>query len=528
MAKKSGRTNVSPLARENAALAAQNKLLSQRSSLLQSTIENSLGGLMSGLGAGGPQSNLTSMNPMLQNNIYSPVTLMWQALMFMYKTHGLIQTAIDQPVLDAVRGGLDLHSDEMDAEDLGKLEDYLEEHGILDRIVDAFIWARLFGGGAIVINTEADSKEPLGDEVKGGKIELYDACRWELNSERRLPKSGLYGFYGQQVHESKVITVMGKRAPYLIRAQLSDWGMSEIERMLEDFNSYIRGKNVVYELLEEAKVDIYNLKGFTSQLATANGTSLTTKRIQTMNQIKNFSNALILDKDDTYDQKTLSFGGLAEILKENRIGIASALRMPISKLFGMGATGLNAGQDDIENYNSMVESEIRQPMKPLIRKVLKLVVMNLFGEDLDINFKFKSLRILGAVDEESIKTSKSTRYLALYDKMLMDSKEVGEACQKDNLVPIALKAEKGLLEEHPTPAEGQTQGGAPLNEQPEETPPAGADSTAPKISVKKADIDVKEEPQAKDAPDIKVKEPKAKDPEDEKSEVKSPAIKVLK
>ena len=87
----------------------------------------------------------------------------------------------------------------------------------MDRIADAFIWARLFGGGALVINTEGDPEDPIGDELMGGEVELYDACRWELTCERRIPKSGKYGFYGKTLDASRVITILGKRAPWLVR-----------------------------------------------------------------------------------------------------------------------------------------------------------------------------------------------------------------------------------------------------------------------------------------------------------------------
>lgn len=447
------------LSQLNKRLAFENAKLKAKSELLEKTIHNSLSGLSSGLmGAGmgdfgGGQAPITGFGQTLSNNQYAPITLMWTNLMYMYKTHGLIQTAIDMPVLDALRGGLDLQSDQMDASDLGRVEDYLEENSVLDRIGDAFIWARLFGGGALVINTESDPSEPVGEEIiSGGQIEFYDACRWELTCERRIPASGKYGFYGKMLDKSRVVTILGKRAPWLVRAQLSDWGMSEIERMVEDFNLFLRNRNVIYELLEEAKVDVYQFEGFSSQLASATGTSITTRRVQAMNQIKNFNNALILDAKDKYEQKQLGFGGLAEMMKENRMGIAAALRMPMSKIFGIPASGINgSGEDDIENYNGMIESEVRGPMKPVIRKVLGIVIKNLFGDELDISFKFKPLRIMSATEEEQVKSSKSTRYLSLFEHMLMNSKEIGEAMQKDGLIPITLQAEQGLLDDHPVP-----------------------------------------------------------------------------
>ena len=102
---------------------------------------------------------------------------------------------------------------------------------------------------------------------------------------------------------------------------------------------YLRGRNVIYDLLEEAKVDVYKLSGFQAQLATSTGTALTQKRIQASNSLKSYNNAIIMDATDDYSQKQLSFGGLADMLKESRIMISGALRIPMAKLFGFGSVG---------------------------------------------------------------------------------------------------------------------------------------------------------------------------------------------
>ena len=396
------------------------------------------------------QTNLTSFNPILQNNIYAPLTINYNLLMYMYKTHGIIQTALETPVLDALRGGLELHSDELDADDLKDLEDIMENLGVLDTITEAKVWTRLFGGGAIIVNTLGDPESPLTEsELRKGKVEFYAASRWELGAPHRV--SDKYLFYNRNIDASRVLTMVGKNAPFTIRWQLNGWGMSEVERMVEDFNAYIRNRNVIYELLDEAKVDVFRFEDFNKQLISAAGTAQVQSRVQLMNQTKNFMNAVVLDKLDEYEQKQLAFSGLAEMMKENRIAMASALRIPMTKLFGISAAGMSSGEDDIENYNAMVESEVRQPLRKVIRKVLELLTLALYGEKFDIAFKFKPLRILGGVEEENIKTQKHTRYLGLYNAGIIDSKELGEMEQKDNLVSIEIAAASGGRDPFPAP-----------------------------------------------------------------------------
>lgn len=423
-------------------------VMAELSNTKQMVINNSLSGLLGGIGM---QNNLTSFNPIVQSNIYAPLTINWMILMYMYKTHGIIQTAIDVPVLDAIRGGLELKSGEISPDELKDIDDLIEEHGVLDTIADVFKWGRLFGGAGLVINTDQDPSTPLVPE-KVKKLEFYAATRWELGSPQR--QSEYYDFYGVRVHNSRVITIIGKEAPYILRWQLAGWGMSEIERMVEDFNKYIKGSELLYELLNEAKVDVYRMKGLASQLISAAGTNATRRRIETMNSLKAYNNAIVLDMEDEFEQKQLTFSGLAEVWKENRISIAAALRMPMTKLFGLSASGFNSGEDDIENYNAMVESEVRNPMKKTIRKVLNILSAMKYGAELDLSFKFAPLRVLSAVEEEQVKSSKHARYTSDYDRGLLDSHEYGQISEKEGLIPIETEASKGTLDPHPEMAQG--------------------------------------------------------------------------
>lgn len=409
------------------------------------TLNNSMTSLIQGALM---QSNLTSFGPIIQNNIMAPLTIQYNLLTFMYKTHGVIQTAIDMPVLDALRGGVELHSGELDADDLKELTDDLEEFGVLDTIGETEVWTRLYGGGGLIINSDQDPATPF--TFKGLKrVEFYAANRWEFMAAHK--NSEYFDFYGKRIHKSRILTLSGKAAPYLIRWQLNGWGMSEVERMVEDFNTYIRTKNVTYELLEEAKIDVWKLKGLNSQLMSQYGTQKTRERVQLTNELKNFNRAVVLDTEDDFIQKQLTFAGLAEIMKENRISIAAALRMPLTKLFGLSAAGFSSGEDDIENYNAMVESEVRQKLRKVIRKVLNILCVIKFGSEMDIGFDYKPLRVMSSIEEETLKTSKQNRSVQLYDRGLINSEELGQILEKEKLISIQTAAADGLLEDQPAP-----------------------------------------------------------------------------
>ena len=421
----------------NNLLREQNIAIRHNLALKNQIAENSLASI-SGVNSGlSPfaQTPLTSFNPMLQNNVYAPLTLDWTILMYAYKSHGLIQTLCDMPVLDALRGGITIRSKQLDEDEISELEDLIEHKGVLDTIATAKIWTRLFGGGGLILATAAPINEALDYKqlAKDGRLEMYACNRWELAAPWRTAEH--YNFYGKTIDASRVITMVGKEAPYMLRWQLSGWGMSELERVIEDFNTYIRVKNVIYELLYEAKVDVYKFKDFAAQMLSAEAETATNRRMQIMNSQKNYNSALLLDKEDEFDQRQITFSGLAEIYREARTELACSLRMPMSKLFGIPSTGFSSGEDDIENYNGMIESEIRRPLRPVIRKVLDILCVVLFGDiPDDIDFDFKPLRVLGAKEEEEINNSKFNRLMTLYDKGLIDPKELGEMLAKEKLI----------------------------------------------------------------------------------------------
>ena len=222
--------------------------------------------------------------------------------------------------------------------------------------------------------------------------------------------------------------------------------------MIRDINNYIKTQDVLYEILDESKIDVYKIKGLANKLMTQGGTASISNRIQAANEIKSYLNALVLDAEEEFTQKQITFAGLSDVMQQNRIGIAAALRMPMTKLFGLSASGFNTGESDLENYNEMVQSEVRAPLRPMIRQLLKITMSRVWGfVPESFRFEFPSLRVIGADQEEQIKQSQTSRVLSLYDRGLMTSQEVAETLAKEGVTTVSTKAERGLLEDQPEP-----------------------------------------------------------------------------
>lgn len=393
---------------------------------------------------------LSQTSPFFFNNRWYMLSNDRQLLSEMYAEHGLVQVLVEQPVDDGFRGGFEIKSSQLDGNDIEKIWQYFEEHKVLYAITQGMKWARLYGGGGVLIIVPQDPQTPLRfDTLKPNTPILFRPVdMWELYQDRiniegdmsnLNPEDEYYHYYGQRVHKSRVHILKGKEAPSFIRPRLRGWGMSELERLVRSINQFLKNQNVIYELLDEAKVDVYKLDGFNSTLATKSGSDKVAQRIQMANTLKNYNNALTMDMKDEYSQKVMNFSGLDAMLAQIRTGVAADLKMPVTKLFGMSAAGFNSGEDDIENYNSMIEGEVRAKSKHVCIAMTKIACQMLFGcvPD-DIAISFPPLRILNAEQEENVKEKQAKRVLDFYDRGIIDALDAKKAINKDSLLAVEI------------------------------------------------------------------------------------------
>jgi phage-related protein (TIGR01555 family) len=316
-------------------------------------------------------------------------------------------------------------------------------------------WGRLFGGGGVIILTDQDHEEPLDIDALANTeyLEFRDVDMWELynlhsstdEQERNLevqdldPDDDYFLYYGQKIHKSRLIIFKGRRAPSIIRPRLRGWGLSVVETFVRSINQYLKANNLSFEILDEMKIDVFKIKGLNATLAGKNVDKIK-QRVRIANMEKNYNNALTMDAEDDYQQKQISFSGLADTMREIRMQVAADLRMPLTKIFGISASGFNSGADDIENYNSMIEAEIRPKAKRGLVKLVQLRCMQKFGfiPD-DLKIKFKPLKTLSAEQEENVKDKKFNRAFMAVQSGEITSQEFREICNKDNLLEIELQ-----------------------------------------------------------------------------------------
>jgi phage-related protein (TIGR01555 family) len=390
-----------------------------------------------------------------------------------YVELGLVQTIVDVPVDDALRGGIEIMSKQLEEEQLLELQTSLERDDDLTIAAQTAKWNRLFGGAGLIALTDQDPFTPLNVEAitADSDFGFKAADLWELFWDQQDVEgfdiveddyeSEWFSYYGIELNKTRVRSMKGITAPSFVRPRLRGWGFSVVEMLVRSINQYLKGTDLGFEVLDEFKLDVYKIKNLVNTLLSPNGEEKIRQRVQLANWQKNYQNALVMDSEDDFDHKQLSFAGLAEAMQGIRMQVASDMRMPMIKLFGTPASGLGADDEEsLEVYNSMVESDVRAKLKPVLRWMLELKCQRLFGfipDDLD--FKFQPLRVLSATDEEEVKNKKFDRALRARQAGEITTKEFRECVNKGRLLDVALDTknvelnpeELGVVEETTDP-----------------------------------------------------------------------------
>lgn len=438
-----------------------------------------------GLGSsGGGQYQDTQALPgtLALANSYFPITLNWTLLANSYMTQGLLRTVVDQIVDDAYGEGIEFESSQLSPEELIDLNRVFREQ----RDVESYAgtraqklnycagvdlsnsdleacklvgkWGRLFGGSGLIVNTTQPMNQQFRPEMirEDDPLTFIAADRWELVLDTMNAGNELnpipYNYYGMPLHRSRVGRFVWAPAPSRIRLRLGGWGMSVLEESIRPVSAYLKFEKLIFELMDEAKVDVYKIRGFNALLATRAGTEALVQRTQAANQAKSFQNALTMDKEDDYEQKQLGsiFPGLASMYENLRVNLCAYMKIPMNKLFGQSAGGFSSGKDSLDNYNSTVRN-FRTTSTPVVLKAGKLRCQQRFGiipDDLSVGWV--PLDILDGVEQETVKTSKQSRIESRFSLGLTTGPEALAEMRKEELITIEeTEVEQGLRDVEP-------------------------------------------------------------------------------
>lgn len=272
------------------------------------------------------------------------------------------------------------------------------------KVTDGLRWGRLYGGavGLILIRgQEGIMDQPLDLEsiLPGSFAGLMVLDRWvgvvpgsEVVSDIGDPDFGLPAYYlindpgtrqfSFKVHHSRVVRFTGRDLPYIERVACMHWGESEIEALYADVVKHDNVSANMAALTFRANVDTLEMENLDQILSIGNEQAKrrfwTTMQAQSVVR-SNFGLQLV-NKGDQIKNTQYTFTGLQEVYESMCLNLAGSSRIPMTKLFGRSASGLNAtGEGDQRNYNDYLDSQRESKLRPVLERLLPIMAMSAWG-----------------------------------------------------------------------------------------------------------------------------------------------------
>lgn len=336
-----------------------------------------------------------------------------------YRGDWIARKAIDVPAFDMTREWRRWHAAQPQIEAIEAEEARL---GLQRKVARALRLARLYGGAALVLGIgDAEPSQPLPAIGLGGLRYLHVMHRWEIapgeiDRDVLSPGFGEPGWYqlastGRSVrlHPSRVVRLLGAELPDGPAQGFDGWGDSVLQAVMDAIRQAGLATQGVATLIHEAKLDVIRIPNLTQNLSQAEYAGKLIDRFTLANTMKGLVNALVIDKEEEWDRKQLSFAQLPEIMQQYLQIAAGAADIPATRLLGQAPAGLNAtGEGDIRNYYDRIAAEQRVMLAPALRRLDEALIASALGNrPPEVHYDWAPLWQLSAVETAAVAKTKA-------------------------------------------------------------------------------------------------------------------------
>jgi len=345
-------------------------------------------------GLGGLRDKLT------YHQILPGVRLTDGALEALYDTDDIAAKIVDKLPRDATRRGFSLEfegdSDDESATAMRALYAQLEDLAVLPKLREAWIWARLYGAGAVYLGADDGllPDEPLAED-KIVEVRFLNVLRRpQLEVRKRYsdihgPKFGQPELYAVRradvrrdaalevlIHESRLVFFPGALTARNVTQAADDWDNSVLQRAHDCLRQSASGWQSTAHLMSDASQAVLKIDHLSEIIATG-GEARLRARMEVMDMARSVCRAILVDAErEEFTRVATSFAGLPEILDRFMMRDAAAAEMPVALLYGRSAAGLNAtGESDTRAWYDVIEDAQNDVLRPRLERVVRVFML---------------------------------------------------------------------------------------------------------------------------------------------------------
>ncbi len=318
-----------------------------------------------------------------------------------YESSSLVARFIDLPAEHATSQWREWQAKPEQISLLEKTETRFE---VKRNIREAYIDARLFGDGYVYMDNGEDPTSPLIPDTARPLRFVRKLDRWQI-SEGEYNYDPLSPYYGRpanydllgaqeeliNVHPTRVVHLVGKRRRQYGQSR-NRFGESLIQASYDDLRGYDSVMANVSDMTMEAKVDVMKINNLMQRVTDPNELAAIQQKLEIAMRTKATNSALILDmEDEEWQQKTMSFAGLPDIIDRFQVAASGAARMPRAMLFGVSAGGLGSTGDlEIRNYYDNIRAIQENDFEPEFRimdAMIKKTALSSIPDEVHYNWR---------------------------------------------------------------------------------------------------------------------------------------------
>ena len=301
---------------------------------------------------------------------------------------------------DATREGVTWKIAESDAyEDVSEVSKILNEEferlEVFKKFRQAWSNARASGGACVLLVVD-DSKElwePL--EIKRVRqinaLHILDRWDFSISSSDIIDdiNSPLYGTpeiytYFQngansssslKIHHSRLIRFDGAHLPINLYKNNNYWHDSIFTKLYRPVRNYSTTHDNAATVTGQLNVPVFKIEGL-NEAVSQDEDELVLKKLQLVNQMRSSMNALVLDKEDEFQNLQVALTGAKDLVDVTTRRLIAASDIPHTRLLGEGPSGAlvgDQGKSEMIDYYDMVKSRQEDTLRKPIDRMAQII-----------------------------------------------------------------------------------------------------------------------------------------------------------
>ena len=352
---------------------------------------------------------------------------------------------------ELTREWVELTSDETDGGDapekIKRIENEMERLGVRETFQRVCEQDCYFGRGQIFIDIDGQDREtPLVLDrrtIRKGSLKgvrsveaiwttpaMYNALD---PADPSFYKPNAWFMLGQHVHASRLLTVVTRPLPDMLKPAFNFSGIS-LSQLAEPYvDNWLRTRQAVADLIDN--FSITGLKTSMDQLLQGedDGAALM-KRAELFTKMRSNKGLMLLDMEaEDLVQQNVPLSGLSELQAQSQEHMCAVSHMPAIVLTGISPTGLNASSEgEMEAWEKWISAQQTAFWLDPLRTVINCIQLSLFGEiDPSIGVKFKPLSAVSAKEAADIRAADGVTACGYIDRGVLSAQGVREVLARD-------------------------------------------------------------------------------------------------